>query len=233
MLRQVAAGDDQALGGGLLAQALDAPLDAGVHQLGEEPRIGMPALHRERGGEQGAQLLRVVARPQVPVFLVGLAEGVAEAPQRGSRGGRACSRPAVPPGRVMRASSAAKARSSGTCSSMSTTATRSNSASAKGSRSPLTRCTSVSTSSRMESTASGTRSADAQRPPPRRRSRLTTPLSDPRSRQRSPSVGPEHGRDLGELALLQHRAPEQREGPGLRISQGGPPARSPASPAGT
>src|SRR6185503_3269605 len=80
--------------------------------------------------------------------------------------------------------------SSSTCSSMSTTTTRSNSASAKGRRSPSVCWTSVPTRPRMEATASAVRSAEAQRPPARRRSRLTTPLSEPRSRQRRPSVGP-------------------------------------------
>ena len=95
-----------------------------------------------------------------------------------------------PPGLVTRASSLAKAASSGTCSSMSTTATRSKLASGKGRRSPRTRWTSSPTSERIEETASSVRSPEAHAPPRSRSSRLTTPLSEPRSRQRRPAVGP-------------------------------------------
>ena len=66
-------------------------------------------------------------------------------------------------------------------------------------------------------TASSVRSPDAHVPPRSRSSRLTTPLSEPRSRQRRPVGRAEHRRDLGELALLQDRAAEERLRPVARV----------------
>ena len=86
-------------------------------------------------------------------------------------------------------------------------------ASANGSRAASTRCTSLSTSERIEATASGVRSPEAHEPPRSRSSRLTTPLSEPRSRQRRASVGPSARTSSAELALLQDRAPVERERP--------------------
>ena len=72
-----------------------------------------------------------------------------------------------------------------------------------------TRCTSTATSARMEATDSSVRSAEASGPAPAQEEAVT-PLSEPRSGSGG-SGRPQNGRDLGQLALLEHGAPEERE----------------------
>ena len=214
------AGDDQPLGRRLLAHPLDAPLDGGVHELGEEARVRVRTPSRGRRGPSSARSpSAVVAGAQVAVLRVGLADGVAQPAERGVAAVRRVHDQGAARPRDARQLGARTRASSGTCSSMSTTATRSNSASAKGRRSPVTWWTSVPTSSRMEATASGARSAEAQRPPRRRRSRRDDAVVGPEVEAAQPVGRAEHGRDLGELALLQHRAAEERQRPrlGLRV----------------
>ena len=96
--------------------------------------------------------------------------------------------------------------------------------------SPSTRCTSVSTSSRMEATASAVRSAEAQRPPRAAQQQADDAVVGAEVEAAQALGRAEHGRDLRQLALLQHRAAEEASGPGLRLSHGAPRAGSPASP---
>ena len=124
----------------------------------------MLGLQREAGSEQRAQALRGIAGAQVPVFLVRLAEGVAQPPQRavlevgrvddeepaGPRDAGQLGREAPVVHDVLEHvhhDHAIELRVR------------------EGQALAVRRWTSVPTSSRMEATASSVRSAEAQRPP--------------------------------------------------------------------
>ena len=135
-----------------------------------------------------------------------------------------------PPGRVTRASSATKARSSATCSSMSTTATRSNS------RVRERQAVAVHAGARRRhQLADGghrLRGQVGRRPAAAAAAQQQAhhAVVGAEVQAAQPFGGAEQGRDLGQLALLEHRAAEERQRPGLAVSHGAPPARSPASP---